>query len=261
MTYEEFKNKWIDKGINYDGAYGNQCMDVYRQYVKEVLLCPQSPPVQGAKDVWNTYLPEYFDRIANSPTGVPQQGDIVIWGMAPYGHIAICDHATTSTLTCFEQNWIEQDGSGVTELRLHGNYNSVLGWLHFKETMTDEQKKILDFIGTRTEGDVRAAFGALADVPNLTKEIDGLKAITKTLEERIVQLEADAKANNELILGYQNKLSSAKSTESKLQAEIKAQADEKNVWKNRYEQALKEQVGKYTGWQLIRLGVNKLIKK
>jgi len=259
MTYQEFKNKWLGKGINYDGSFGNQCMDVYRMYVKEVLACPQSPPVTGAKDVWNTYLPEYFDRIENTPTGVPQQGDIVIWGMSPYGHIAICDHATASTLTCFEQNWKEGDGSGVTELRLHGNYNSVLGWLHFKNTMTEEQKRILDFIGNRTEGDVRQAFGALVDLPNLNKEIEALKTLSQDLAQRVAILESENEANNKLILDWQSKVTSANKALDNANKTNIALTAEKNKYKGWYETALKDQVNKYTGWQLVKMGINKLI--
>jgi len=263
MSYEEFKNKWLGKPIDYDGKYLAQCVDVYRMYVKEVLGCPQSPPVVGAKDIWNTYLPEFFNRIENSTDNKPEQGDIVIWGMNPYGHIAICDHATLTTLTCFEQNWVEGNGSGVAEIRRHTSYNNVLGWLRFKlpvnNDMTEEQKRILDFIGTRTEGDVRQAFGALADFPNLVKEIEALKKLSQDLAERVAVLESENKANNELILDWQSKTNTANSKISKLEAEVKAQADEKNIWKNRYEQALKDQVNKYTGWQLIRMGVNKLL--
>jgi surface antigen len=134
MTYSEWKNKWLGKGIDYDGSYGNQCMDVYRMYVKEVLNIPQSPPVIGAKDVWNTYLTEYFDRVSNTPDGVPEQGDIAIWSVGTYGHIGIVDSADKQYLTCFEQNWTEMNGTGVTELRRH-TYANVLGWLKYKSSL------------------------------------------------------------------------------------------------------------------------------
>lgn len=272
MTYQEFKSKWLGKGINYDGAYGNQCMDVYRMYVKEVLGCPQSPPVQGAKDVWSTYLPEYFERIANSPTGVPQQGDIVIWGMNPYGHIAICDKAATSTLTCFEQNWKEGDGSGVTEIRLHGNYNNVLGWLRFKklvsnleDNMTEQEKIMLDFIRVNqmTEGQLREGYAYVKDgtVANLTKEIESLKQSLKDMADRVSILESENKANNDLIVSYQTEVSTAKGSISKLQADLKMMSDEKNVWKNRYEAKLQETADKLTVKQLLALVIKKLSKK
>lgn len=247
MTYQEFKNKWLGKGIDYDGHYKNQCMDVYRQYVKEVLQCPQSPSVAGAKDVWNTYLPEYFERIENTPTGVPQEGDIVIWGMNPYGHIAICDHASTSTLTCFEQNWTELDGSGVTEIRLHGNYNNILGWLHFKETMTDEQKRILDFIGERTEGDVRQAFGALADQPvkdgqiqTLQEKVLSLDNFAKELETRLSTLEGELQDKLNLIKDWQSEVETAKESLQTMEEQVELMTTDRNNYKKWYEAKLDE---------------------
>lgn len=275
MTYQEFKNKWLGKGINYDGAYGNQCMDVYRMYVKEVLGCPQSPGVTGAKDVWNTYLPQYFDRIANSPTGVPQQGDIVIWGMNPYGHIAICDSATTSTLTCFEQNWTESDGSGVAEIRKHNNYNNVLGWLHFKsiiEDMTQEEKNILKFLAEQKagEGDVREAFGALAEVPvkngqiqTLTEKVLDLDKTVKELQDRVRILEGELTANLDLVSNQQKEVTTAKKQLENKNKELEEMTTEKNKFKGYYETKCEEikKLDKMTAWQHIRYGIKLLVNK
>lgn len=127
---DQFIAKWNGKGIDWDQQFGFQCVDLYRQYVKEVLGFPQSPAVRGAVNVWDTYLPEYFDRIPNTPTGVPQKGDIVIWGTGAgsYGHIAVCVSANTSSFTSFDQNW---PVGSLCHLQNH-NYSNVLGWLHPK---------------------------------------------------------------------------------------------------------------------------------
>ena len=89
MTIHEFFDKWNNKSCNPDGAYGNQCVDIADQYALDVIGAPL-PPVNGAKDFWNKNLIGY-DKIANTPTGVPQMGDIIIWGtgIGPFGHIAI----------------------------------------------------------------------------------------------------------------------------------------------------------------------------
>lgn len=246
MTYKDFIAKWIGKGIDYDGAYKNQCMDVYRQYVKEVLLCPQSPPVAGAKDVWNTYLSEYFDRVPNSPEGVPQEGDVVIWGMQPYGHIAICDHASTSTLTCFEQNWVEGDGSGVTELRLHGNYNNVLGWLKFKkpqegETMTEQEKIMLDFIRQNkiTEGQLRQGYGYIAD--KIDEKVTALEKLSYNLSEKVKELGERLDGEHKWALGWQSKWRTANEELKDLREKLLSAT--------------------LTPWQHIRLGISLLIKQ
>jgi len=123
------------------------------------------------------------------------------------------------------------------------------------DNMTQDQTNILKFLTEQgaNEGKVREAFGDMADLPNLTKKITDLETSQKDLEARIAQLEADAKANNDLISGYQSQLTTAKSTESKLQAQIDAATAQSNVWKNRYEVALKKTIDKYTKWQLFQL--------
>jgi hypothetical protein len=204
MTYSEFKKKWLGKGINFDGAYGNQCMDVYRQYVKEVLGYPQSKPVKGAKDVWSTYLPEGYERITNDPKAIPQQGDVIIWGHGTYGHIAICDSANVNSFISFEQNWTELDGSGVTELRKH-DYKNVLGWLRPKRSDTinpDEQKPVtMEFTdqtriplgGELGEPELQAVRSMIKDASKVAKELQELKEVHETYVKRQESKEMDYK--------------------------------------------------------------------
>jgi hypothetical protein len=146
MTLDDFITKYNGRGIDYDGAYGFQCVDLWRQYVKEVLGFPQSKPIPGAKDVWDTYLPEYYERISNTPTGVPKVGDIMIWGSAygPYGHIAVVTGANEKTFSCFSQNDPVGKLCGVKQYR---SYKGVLGWLHPKyDTKLDTTQAELDMI-------------------------------------------------------------------------------------------------------------------
>lgn len=131
ITLQQFIDKWTGKGIDYDGHYGFQCVDLYRQYVQEVIGVPQSPGVTGAKDIWDSYLPEYYDKIANTPDGVPLPGDIMIWGTkyGQYGHVAVVVSANLSSFTCFSQN--DPVGS-LCGLKKYTAWGSVLGWLHPK---------------------------------------------------------------------------------------------------------------------------------
>jgi lactoylglutathione lyase len=89
MTLDEFIEKWNNKGCDYDNYDGFQCLDLAHQYAVEVngVDIPAAP---GAKDVWTKDTPGY-DKIANTPDGIPQKGDIIIWGVGvgAYGHIAI----------------------------------------------------------------------------------------------------------------------------------------------------------------------------
>lgn len=278
ITFEQFKTKWIGKGINFDGAYGNQCMDVYRQYVKECLGCPQSPVVTGAKNVWNTYLKDYFDRITNDPndlTLMPQNGDIVIWNVGNYGHIAVCESATGTTLTCFEQNWTEGDGSGVSEIRKHSNYNGVLGWLRFKKQetdimMTEEQKRIWLIVKDMTEGKIREAMGALADVPGLkqkisdqSKQIEDLTNQMDEIKKQLEDLTTKFSENEKSLTSCQKELKTANQTISNITVERDALAVERTNYKKWYESKCEElkKLDKMTAWQHIKYGINLLVNQ
>src|ERR1044071_4494855 len=95
MTLDEFIAKYNNKQIDFDGFFGFQCMDLYRQYVKEGLGFPQSDPVPRAADVWTNFREDFFDRIMNTPEAMPQKCDVIIWSRAdgmPFGHIAVFDH-------------------------------------------------------------------------------------------------------------------------------------------------------------------------
>ena len=130
LTPDQFFGKYDQKGIDFDGYYGFQCVDLYRQYVKECLDLPQSPGVTGAKDIWTTYLKKYFDRIDNTLTAIPIKGDIIIWGegAGAWGHVAICKDGEQLKFTSFDQNW---PVNSVCHFQPH-NYNNVLGWLRVK---------------------------------------------------------------------------------------------------------------------------------
>jgi hypothetical protein len=84
MTYQEFVDKWNNKGCDWDSYYGFQCMDLAHQYAHDV-VGHDFAPAPAAKDVWNQ-SPEGYDKIKNTPDGIPQKGDIIIWGIGvgPY---------------------------------------------------------------------------------------------------------------------------------------------------------------------------------
>jgi hypothetical protein len=130
MTTQEYFVKYSGKFIDFDHAFGNTCVDNYRQYCQEVLQFSQSPSVNGAGDIWNNYLQDKFIKIPNTPLGIPQLGDIVVWNkqLNGYGHVAIFQSGNIWNLTCFSQNW--PIGSPC-HLQKTG-YKYVLGWLRPK---------------------------------------------------------------------------------------------------------------------------------
>lgn len=186
ITLDEFVSKYTGKGIDYDGHYGFQCQDLYRMYVKEVLGFPQSPSVTGAKDNWDKYLPDYYERIPNTPEGVPQKGDIIIWGSnyGPFGHVAVCTEATVNTFKCFSQN----DPTGaLPAIKWYKSYAGVLGWLRpiQKVTYSELEARVADL--TKEVADKNA------QISNYVAKVEGL---TKKYEECNTQrIEAEASAN------------------------------------------------------------------
>lgn len=119
MNLNEFVNKYCGQKVDFDGAYGAQCVDLFRQYAKEVLGIPEhTGSVEGAKDLWINY-PEmkkekqYFERLDSSRR--LKVGDVLVWDATPtnkYGHVAILLGIGDEFLV-FEQNGFTQDGAKV----------------------------------------------------------------------------------------------------------------------------------------------------
>ena len=133
MKLDEFINKHINTKVDFDKAFGAQCVDLFRQYCKDVLNIPHTGAVEGAKDIFLNYgkLPleqKYFKKYS---TNNPKPADVIIWNETKtnkYGHIAI----VVSTLSnykvlVFEQVGFKQDGA---KLAIRTTEN-MLGILRF----------------------------------------------------------------------------------------------------------------------------------
>ena len=132
MNFNEFIAKWDGQAADWDGAYGDQCVDLARYYWSEVCEISQPRSVEGAKDFWVNFetdrnLHENFSKIPNSPEAVPAKGDVMVWGSSygPWGHIAIFTTGNVDSFNAFSQN----DPTGaLSKERYYINYAGVLGW-------------------------------------------------------------------------------------------------------------------------------------
>jgi len=132
MTLDEFVKKYNGKKIDYDGRYGAQCVDVFRQYCKDVLEIPHPGGVVGAAELYTKYdeLPleqKYFNRLVYAG-GKAEAGDVVIFAPTKsnkYGHVAIVLDASSEEIAVFEQDGFKQDGAHVGSW----SYARVLGFL------------------------------------------------------------------------------------------------------------------------------------
>ena len=132
MTLIEFVNKYHGQKVDFDGAYGAQCVDLFRQYCKDVLRAGHTGAVDGAKDLFEKYadLPaecKYFDRIKGAS---PEIGDVCVWGATDknkYGHVAIClaYDSANDIIVVFEQDGFKQDGAKIA-VRKRDNLLGVL---------------------------------------------------------------------------------------------------------------------------------------
>ncbi len=136
MTLDEFYKVYNGKKVDYDGHYGAQCVDLFRQYCKDVLEIPHTGGVVGAKDLYEKYeqMPKekkYFDKIPYEGEAGIQAGDVVVFGASKtnkYGHVAIVLEASPTGLTVFEQDGFKQDGAK----KATWSYKRVLGFLRKK---------------------------------------------------------------------------------------------------------------------------------
>lgn len=210
MTLDEFILKYTGQLVDWDHFYGGQCMDLYRQYCNDVLNFPQSPSVPGAKDVWNNYLTDCFERILNIPSAIPEQGDVVIWGNGEYGHIAIFVDGDVNKFNSFDQNF---PVGSKCHLQTH-TYTGVLGWLRplkvVDQSLTWLKGMFMEQgidLG-KPEGDVRARVQEVFDgwkkyaelekrLQKAERDLAGAKAEGADFEQRLITAEGTIKRLND----------------------------------------------------------------
>lgn len=132
MTLDEFIKKYDGKYVEAGGSENAkyQCVDLVNQYIEEVLKLP--------KILWTNAcdFPKKADKnqwlwISNTPEGVPNKGDIVVWNKnagSGYGHVAIFLEGNVKSFRSFDQNW-----PVGTPAHIQGHYyTNVDGWLRPK---------------------------------------------------------------------------------------------------------------------------------
>jgi hypothetical protein len=103
--------------MDWDNAYGAQCVDLFNFYNDQVIGAPWigTPLTGGAADLWvnfdNSIARDYYVRVGNTPDFVPQRGDVMIWAAntpatGPAGHVGICTgEGNTDYFVSFDQNY------------------------------------------------------------------------------------------------------------------------------------------------------------
>ena len=134
ISFEQFITKYNGRFVDYDHAFGNQCVDLMRQYCQDVRGVngyKAIPATGNAKDIFKNFVNNsYFSKIYNSPTNAPKKGDIVFFGtyLGLYGwsgHVGVCTGSDTMNLILFEQNY---PTNSTCRYGKH-SYRGCLGWL------------------------------------------------------------------------------------------------------------------------------------
>lgn len=131
MTLLEFVNKNCGKKVDFDGYYGAQCVDLFRQYCRDVLDVPHTGAVEGAKDLVERYWSLPVERkhfVLCKDASSVKSGDVVVWGATDknrYGHVAIAVAEDENVLLVFEQDGFKQDGAKLA----WRSKNNVIGVL------------------------------------------------------------------------------------------------------------------------------------
>ena len=253
-----------------------QCVDCVNGYIRDVLGLPiiEWTNAIDFKNKANGNYEIIYNDINNSSL-VPDVGDIVVYKHPNnIGHIGFCIRKGTAlTFGIFEENWPVGSPckSVLNKKYILGDY-VVDYWMRPKSViisdMTDEQKRILDFLNGKSEGDVREAFGALNEKPNkdaqiatLSQKVLELDSITKKLQEQIDILTSEVKSNNEIILDWQQKFQSANEQVSNATEQLTTITEDRNKYRRLYENLLSNTADKMSAIELIKLGIFKLLGK
>lgn len=198
ITKEEFIQKYIGKYVDIDGAYGNQCKDLFSAYNTQVVGNPNYVP----GDAWQLFdnaPSEYYDKI-KATDGTPMRvGDVPIWkqSFGGRGHVGVATEIGSYTFKALSQNYPK-----VTKLDAKGkvlengspcnisefSYGNLYGWLRPKKFATIEDMKTLhDFTVDGMPADERIE--ALKNQVRQKNDIinsptDGIAAKQRQIEER-----------------------------------------------------------------------------
>jgi hypothetical protein len=176
MIYDQFKAYWMNeaangRGADFDGWYGDQCVDLFNFYNRDVVGAPflPTPDTGGAADLFNDFTAsDFYDRIAYTSGMKFQQGDAVIWAAntavtGSAGHVGIFDAGDSASFNSLDQNY----PTGSLPHLQHHDYRGVLGVLRPKggEDMNKDQATQLALY-------LRLAAGGTVDDANLNSEYD-----------------------------------------------------------------------------------------
>lgn len=186
MTFEQWVSKTLGKGIDWDGVYGVQCVDLVNHYIYNVLGI-RPVMIGNAIEFYNkrnssAFLKNNFNWISNTPSFVPKKGDIGVFKTkSGFGHVCVANgEGTTSYFYSYDQNYPLSKHEPMTKIR--HTYPNFLGVLRPKKALptsaATKQKYFKQYTGKSISiVDSLKAVGARADYP-YCKQIAAKNGIT-----------------------------------------------------------------------------------
>lgn len=124
--FQQFLQQYNGKYVDFDGVYGAQCFDLVNRWSTYLSYRPFTGLyAYGIID----QTQDNYTKILNSPSAVPQAGDIIVWNSrygGGYGHTAIASGiGDTNFFESFDQNY----PTGSPAHLVRHSYDGVIGWL------------------------------------------------------------------------------------------------------------------------------------
>lgn len=127
MNLNEFVAFWNGRVAHWPTGIGGQCVDLVNFWLSNCGLPPFTGEYayQEAGEAWPRAR-----WVANTPSGVPSPGDVVVWGtgIGTAGHTDVFVSGTVDSFTGFDQNW---PVGSPCHIQPH-SYEFVLGWQHLE---------------------------------------------------------------------------------------------------------------------------------
>lgn len=191
---EDWLNTANGRRLDYDGAYGLQCVDAVDAYAEDIFGVPWETSVGGvggAKELLDRVPDEFWIRIDNDPNNpnlLPQRGDVLVWagraGVNPFGHTAICLSANANGVTVLQQDGFAPPLQFVNN-NLYSNkpaHIATLGWDNYGTGM------ISGWLRPRANKLISKEGLSMSEYKEIMKKLQRLEDIVTENQKRIGQV-------------------------------------------------------------------------
>lgn len=142
--FNEFKNKYLGKTVDVDGAFGGQCVDLFNAWNRDYNNCyincaPTGYARSLAENKANNGILNYFNETAINNM---IEGTVVVYGQckfAPVGHVGFfIEDNGDGTFKCLQQNYNNQQVVTIN----NNPYSGIIGAFIPKQVQEEFNRKL-----------------------------------------------------------------------------------------------------------------------